>query len=479
MLLLVWAGQVTASSGDLRLIDAVRHQDRDAVRLLLQGQESVDVNATQPDGAAAVHWAAHWGDLDTLDLLIQAGAAVDVSNVHGVTPLGLACENHDSKIVARLLENGADPNAAQSNGETALMTCSKTGAIEAVEGLLAAGADMNAAEDWNDQTALMWAAGQHHPGVTKLLLEAGAAVGARTKVKRQLVNTGGTTQGNPSTTRLADIGGFTPLLFSARRGDIESARLILEAGADVNEVDAYGSTALVIAAHSDQGDLARFLLEEGADPNAADGGYAPLHAAVLSGDEELVEALLAKGADPNATVTQGTPMPRASQQLLLSSKVVGATPFFLAAKYAATDLMRILAAAGGDPLVGLSNGTTPLMAAAGSQWFAVTEDRRERALVPEVLNVIRGNELPTLEAVKVAVETGADVNATDERGRTALHAVASLGFSGVARFLADSGAVLDVKDEKGVTPLAVATAPTAPASAQLVAELLVELGAEE
>ena len=154
---LAWSLNV-AAAGDLRLIEAVKSRDADAMRALLA--QHVDVNATQGDGATALHWAVHFDDLSMSDSLIRAGARVGAADDTGVTPIYLACTNRSPAMVEKLLAAGANPNATLMNGETALMTCARTGEVGAVKALLARGADVNAKEPSHDQTALMWAAAQ-------------------------------------------------------------------------------------------------------------------------------------------------------------------------------------------------------------------------------------------------------------------------------------------------------------------------------
>ena len=492
---------------DLPLVDAVRDRDIVAVRALLQ--QGVDVNAPQADGATALHWAAHWDDLETADLLLHAGADVDAANDLGVTPLWLACSNGNAGMVERLLASGANPNAARSTGETALMTCARPGSLGAVTALLAHGANVNAREGLHGQTALMWAVANRHPDVVRALVAHGADIHARSEVRRVVVNLGGSRGGGGSRERNAaevEQGGNTPLLFAARSGDLESAKLLVAAGADVNGAAPDGNSVLVVAAHSGHGPLAAFLLDNDADPNAAGAGYTALHAAVLRGDLRdrgpccpatwlkspgsglaLVTALVAHGANPNVRFTKGTPVRRWSHDFVLHVAWLGATPFWLAARFLEVDMMRVLAANGANPRVPSHDGTTPLMAAAGLDYtrargtVAFVRDRRDFSahndLPLEVAAIIPEAEARlALEAVTLAVEQGANVNAANQAGDTALHAAASVGMNTVVQFLADSGANLNVKNESGRTPLAVAPRG---AARQSTAVLLRSLGATE
>src|SRR5579871_1204782 len=457
-----------AKGGDLRLVEAAQHQDRESIRALLQ--QHVDVNAPQGDGATALHWAAYWDDAATADLLLHAGANVNAANDLGVTPLGLASS---SAMAEKLLTAGADPNPAGANGESPLMVAARTGRADVAKALLAHGADVNARENVRGQTALMWAVSQRHPDVVRLLLEHGADVHARTRSNPQLVYTGEPSGAGRSRTdwvmREVDRGGSTALLFAARQGDRESARLLVTAGASPNETGPEGMSALVMASYSGHGDLAAWLLTKDANPNAANAGYTALHTAVLRGDTELVKQLLAFGANPNARITQGTGITREGEDFVLPTPLVGATPFFLAAKFLEVDIMRLLAKGGADPGLGTQDGTTPLMAAAGIGWGGGV-DRRGRDTSGLGDPVIH-DEDRALEAARVALDSGADANAANSAGVTALHGAASKGYDAMVQLLADRGARLDAKDKRGRTPLDSAKRSTA--------DLLRKLGAKE
>jgi ankyrin repeat protein len=454
-----------AQDGDLRLVEAVKAHHRDTVRALLA--QHADVNVAQGDGATALHWAAYHDDLDTAALLLRAGANPGAANDYGVTPLSLACGNASAGMVHALLAAGADPTAPVASGETVLMTCARTGNVAAVTALLDYGADVTAREPVENQTALMWAAGNGHSAIVKVLLEYGADVKARSRVRRQVISRrlqselkyaeAGRNIGTDA--EETDVGGFTPLLFAARQGSVDSARLLLAEGAAINDTAPDGSSVLLVATHSGHGALARFLLERGANPNAAAAGYTALHAAVLTGDVEAVKALLARGARPNAQVTRATRVTRNGQVLMLGEHLLGATPFALAAKFTAVDIMRVLLAAGADAELPMKNGWTPLMAAAGASWRYGVWDRRDRVLPRDpATDVELHDERGTLEAVKLTLAAGAGVNAVDDDGNTALHHVVNKGFPGVVAFLAEHGATVAAKNNRGQTPLAILTA---------------------
>ena len=459
---------LAAANRDLRLVEAAERQDSKAVRALLEQQ--VDVDTPQPDGATALHWAAHWNDPDTVDRLVRAGAHVSAVNDLGVAPLSLACANRDSAlIVERLVRAGADPNAALPSGETVLMTAARTGNLGAVNVLLAHGADVNANGHWQGQTALMWAVAEGHAGIMEVLIAHGADVHAR-----------------------SDRGG-TPLLLAARAGNVDAARLLRAAGADVNAAEPLvtpgdgvdvnvmlpsGHSPLLVASASvvatsgfeyrltvepsGHEALAIFLLEEGADPMKMDSiGTTPLHAAVRTGKLKLVKELLAHGADPNARLVKAPP-PFIGDYTFYR-RYVGATPFWLAAaaRIPDLDLIRVLIAAGANPNLPAADGATPLMAAVGM----VQNEARLAA------------ESRSLDVVKLLVEIGADVDAVDQRGQTAVHGAARLARNTLIQFLVEQGAAVDAEDARGRTPLEVGT-PSRPLHPDTAA-LLRRLGSAE
>ena len=428
------------------LADAAERTDRAAIRALLN--ERADVNAPQADGMTALHWAAYQDDEEVASLLLHAGANVNAATRYGVTPLSLACTNGNGAMVDGLLAAGADANAALPGGETPLMTASRTGSLAAVTALLAHGARVDAKDDRRGQTALMWAAAEGHAPVVQALIDADADVGARV----------------PS--------GFTPLLFAAREGHLAVVRLLLKAGADANDtipvaprpkrgyggrLPPAGASALLLAVTNAHYELAASLLDAGANPNADLPGYTVLHAITAVrkpgvGDNDpapdgsgsltslaFVKTLAAHGVNLNARMTKKANL----NNTRLNE--IGATPFLLAALTADAELMRTLASLGADPLLPNVDNTTPLMAAAGLATRSPGEDA--------------GTEPEVLAAVQAALDLGADINAVDVNGETAMHAAAYKNLPQVVKFLAARGARIDVWNRAntfGWTPLAIA-----------------------
>ena len=433
------------------LIAAVRAGDLDRVRVLIAADANPD--AARGDGATALHWAAHRSDLETAALLTEAGADVDAANALGATPLWLAAKNGDAPIVELLLDAGANPNVTLRMGETPLMSAARSGSLPVVEMLLDRGADVNAAEYERHQTALMWAAAQRHAGIVRLLAERGADLHARTRVWDQLENTAGNT--NTSGNFRMNHGGSTALLFAARNGDVETARALVDAGADVDDTAAAGTSALVIAAHSGHGALGVYLLEQGAHPNAADAGYTALHAATLRSQVELAAALLEHGADVDAVVERGTPGRRFSADFSIRHQAVGANAFWLAARYGEAEILRMLAERGADPHVSPANRWSSLKAAMGVPQIS-QEDRRNRVDAPDDHMDRIDQEQLTLDLTRIILNLGVDVNRADDRGNTALHDAVRTGFASVVDLLATYGADLDALNDRGQTPLILA-----------------------
>ena len=443
------------AAGDQRLIEAVKRHDAEAVGALLAQQ--VDVNTAEADGSTALHWATYADDLETARRLIRAGAQVNAADDHGVTPLSLACTNGSAALVTTLLGGGADPNAAIWSGETALMTCARTGSVEAVSALLAAGAAVNRSEPSENQTALMWSVSERHSAIARALVAHGADVMARSRR------------------------GFTPMLFAAREGDLDSARLLVGAGASIDDAPADdGPSALVVATVRGHTTLAMWLLEQGADPNADGAGYTALHWAsglweteltgpagivtdrdaewraltgVPSGKLELVRALIAHGADANARATKAPPRIGFT---VTRPDVDGATPFHVAAMAGDLEMMRLLVELGADPRLANESNTTPLMVAAGLG----------RRLVESTVTADRA-----LAATQLIWELGGvDVTAVSDAGDTALHGAANMGSAALVQFLVDHGAVVNVENKRGRTPLMIAAGTDAEALLRSLAD---------
>ena len=421
----------TLAAADAPLLEAVKRGDVAQARALL-GKDT-DANTRSADGSTALHLAVQRDDAAMVDLLLRSGASAKAVNRYGVSPLYIASVNGNVGIVERLLSAGAEPNTAMPDGETLLMTAARTGNVGVLKTLIARGGDVRATEPIKGQTALMWAAAENNAAAVKVLVEAGANVQERSRG-----------------------GSFTPLLFAVRAGHIETSRMLLDLGARIDDALPDGTSTLVLATINAHYELAGFLLDRGADPNAAAQGWTALHQIAWSRRHnagfnlpgpvatggldslDLVRKLVKLGANVNARQTKEPRDGNRNQQ-----NRIGATAFLLAAKSADVPLMRVLLECGADPSIKTNNNTTPLMVAAGVGIWAPGENP--------------GTHEESLAAVKLILELGADVNAIDDNGDTALHgAVYRGGAIPVIQVLADKGAKLDIVNKKGWMPVTAA-----------------------
>jgi len=451
--LLALSGWV-ANAADLRLVTAAKNGDKAAVVSLLQ--QKLNANDPEADGTTALHWAVRADDLDLADRLIKAGANVKTANRYGVTPLHLAAVNGSASMIDRLLKGGADANEVTTEGETALMTAARTGSVPAAKVLLAAGAKVDAKETWQGQTALFWAVAQKHPDMVKELIAAGADVNMRTATKiweRQ--NTAEPRE------KWMPLGSQTPLMFAAREGCAACIPILAAAKADLNATDIDDKlTPMIMALINGKYDAAAALVKAGADVNMADNlGRTPLYAAVddhtmpvsnrpspKEVDEELssldvIKLLLASGAEVNiplkAQIPYRTKLDRGTDGMLGA----GTTPMIRAAKAADHAAVKLLIEKGSDQKLATRNGVTALMAAAGVGTNDADTTGRVK-LQPDII-----------ETIRLCLEAGADINAVDSNGRSALFGAALQGFDQVVQFLADKGAKVDLKDRNGRTAL--------------------------
>ena len=450
VLFLLAATGSLGAAGDVRLVNAVKEGDRQAVQQLLRAR--VPIDAAEPDGTTALHWAIRGGDLETARLLIAAGARASVANRYGVTPLALAATNGDAAAIQMLLDAGADANTVSSDGETVLMTAARTGRVEAARALLVRGANVNAAERFMGETALMWAAAEGHAAMVKLLAEAGATLNAHsTPLEFAKITFNGSTMVSTPLPR----GGMTALLLAAREGALAGVQALVEVGADLNVADRDGTTPLVMAIINRHNDVAALLAEKGADVNAADSsGMTALYAAVdmrqvgplinrptpkATSDLDnltLVSMLLDRGANPNARLR--LPILPRFHNAGDAQLAEGATPLMRAARGRDIPVMRALFAKGADPNLATKNYMTALMFASGGGGRN------------------RGADAQAIEAITMCLDHGADIRAFNNNGATALHVAVEGGADAIVRVLAEHGADLDVQDKSGRTPLDIA-----------------------
>src|SRR5262245_25062775 len=496
------------AAGRSDVADAAMRGESGAVRTLIT--QGADVNARQGDGSTALHWAVYKGNLAMVEALIAARADVKAATREGATPLYLASVNGDAAALAALLKAGADPNQPLRQGKTALMEASRSGNVEAIRVLLDHGADVKAKETLRGTTALMWAASEGHAAAIQLLIERGADFTMRSAPGPRSTRGGGTggkgsdprkaiaalaaaiaaTQAGadqsvlsaaadnslrggantPSSTPLGaassstlaalgndqddppargganDGGELTPLVYAVKANSLEAVKVLLAAGADVNQVAGYGWSPLLVATRNCFYRLGAFLLDRGADPNLTNrGGWTPLYLAtdnrnIEGGDYpvrksdmdhlEFIKLLLDKGANVNARIRDNTDTRTVFTDQWLEEN--GATAFFRASQSGDLVLMKLLLSSGADPHISTVLGVTPLQVASGIGWVeGITyEWSREQ----------------TLEAVKLLLDLGLDPNSQAATGRTSLHGAATKGATSVVQVLVDHGARLDMRD---------------------------------
>ncbi|HTM05529.1 MAG TPA: ankyrin repeat domain-containing protein [Vicinamibacterales bacterium] len=484
---------------DTRLADAAARRDVAAIRSLLS--QKVDPNVPGRDGSPALLWMVRVDDVETAKLLVRAGADATKANRYGLTPLALAAANGSAPMLTVLLGAGADPNAVDPAGETALMAASRVGNLDAVRVLLEHNATIDARDAQYQETALMVAVRENHPQVVKLLMELGADVNAKTRVGITppfilpnsvpgfghgvgIVRGGSPDRGRRSPTP----GGMSPLQYAARDGRLDEIKVLLDGGADVNQVEANDITPLITAIGNNHPEVATYLIDRGADVNKVDWyGRTALFTAVETRNMDvdnappfensinrapylpLIQRLIDKGANVNARTKEQLPI--RPQFLRVTGTLewvdfTGMTPFIFAARAGDVAVMKMLLTAGADPKIETFAGTNALMAAAGVNWvFDQTYWEGEPA---------------NLAAVQLCFDLGlTDVNHQNSMGVTALMGAANRGSDTIIRYLASKGARLDIKDAEGRTAmtwaegvfLATHPAKTKPSSITLLQEL--------
>lgn len=489
-------GLVLLSSHGLALgaslvADAVMQGD--AVRLQALLRAHADVNAPQPDGSTALHWAAYHGDARTAALLLAAGAHPNIAMDTGVTPLTLACESGNADLVKELLRAGADVHQTLSSGQTPLMMAARTGSVPVLSLLVAHGARVDVREKLRGTTALMWAAAYGNADAARFLIAHGAdisahsattapgrkpylaqtgrerieefafghgaagivvkqnSVKAQERVKEEIAIARGVLAAHPvpklPTPSKQRWGGLTPLIFAVRQGDFATVKVLVDAGANVNETSEFGWSPLLVATQNRYYRIGEYLLRHGANPNLAnDGGWNPLYIAtdnrnIEAGDYpvrkpdmdhlDFIKELLAAGANPNLRMRSSTETRTVFTNQWLQEE--GATPFLRAAQSGDLVLMKLLLQHGADPKIPTDINVTPLMVASGIGWVeGVTYEWSPKE---------------TYDTVKFLLDLGADVNAQDwvDR-RTALMGAAHKGRNDVVELLVQHGADLSLHD---------------------------------
>jgi uncharacterized protein len=435
------------------LIDATKANDSAGALALIK--DKADVNAAESDGTTPLHYAVFHDDVALVDSLLKAGAKASVANKYGSTPLLEAAVRGNPLVIEKLVKAGADVNAGNGDGQTALLILSRTSNVEAAKFLISHGANVNVTEHWHDQTPLMWAAAESQPAMVKLLLDHGAKVD-----QHSLLNHWTRMVTAEPRAQMREVGGLTPLLYASRQGCLECVKLLIAAHADPNLPDPEGVTPLIMAVTNFHFDVGAFLVTRKANVNSWDWwGRTPLWAVVdlntiphggrpdrpsldNTTSVKMLEILLDAGANPNVQLKLFPPYravgPDRGADLMLT---MGATPLLRAAKAADVAAIRLLLAHGANPNLPNIQGVTPVMAAAGLGSNEIDTRGRFKTQPDQVASI------------DLLVKGGADINAHDNRGQTALHGAALFGYDDVIKDLVAHNANVNAKDEKGMTPL--------------------------
>jgi ankyrin repeat protein len=509
---LFWASLALAAPSSQGLIEAVQSDNTTGVARLIGG--GADVNAPDEDGSTALAWAVVRGSAEAVELLLKAGADPNLANELGIGPLYLAIDNGFVSLARRLLNGGADSNLARENGETPLMAAARRGQVETVRALLRHGADVSARTRKFGQTALMWAAG--YPEIVRLLLDHRADAQAITTswdVRYTIYAPTTVTLGktgipwNTDGEYTSKKGGQNALFFAVQKHDIASARMLLEAGIDVNQAAADGTTPLLAALyhwdppntvfipgkgapapagssqsmHSDL-TMAEFLLDRGANVTVSDtAGYTPLHAAALAiaraslgavfraggayrgnpallslGPEDrqaspdtivsalaIVKRLLDSGADPNRQTIYATPGP--AGDVRINPAPPGSSAFHIAGSSTNVQLVKLLAEKGANANLLRKDGHTP---------FSVSVMAGNVDVVKEM--VARGADLSLRYHPAHKIPDPEKPISLTRRDQTIMHLAALAGSLPVIEHLYSQGVPLMLKNSMGETPLALA-----------------------
>jgi ankyrin repeat protein len=473
------------------LVDLVRAGQRDAVLAAITSPD-LDVNAAEPDGSTALHWATYAVDKELVRALLDAGAKADIANRFGSSPLVEAVKLADVELVRMLLDAGADPDSANQDNQTALMLASNLGSLEIAELLIDAGADVNAIERFRGQTALMWAAAENRPDIVELLVENKADVSVRAvhdDWPRQMTS--------EPRAQFRPTGGLTALLYATRSGCYRCAVAIVEAGADINQPNPDGITPLINALDNKSFDIAMYLLDKGAKADTWDmNGRTPLYVAVdmnsftLRGFGagfgfataaprepnkatalDVATRLIGMGVDPNHELTRMRPNGNGRGRFADYMMRGGTGPLMVATLSYDTEAMKLLLENGAESELPNAFRITPLMAAAGMSGSG------RGAAAPQVQGDPQDR---VIEAIDLLLAAGADINAQvtdshtytaklvayvqgrDQEGRTALFSAAELGWDKVVQHLLDRGADPAIRDVAGLTALDAAMVPVRP-----------------
>jgi uncharacterized protein len=464
---------------------AVYRSDRETVNILLAA--GANPKAANREGSTPLWLASINGDAAILEALLKGGGDANEHLPLGRTPLMAAARTGNVDAIRVLIDHGADVNAKETlRGTTPLMWAADEGHAAAIQLLIQRGADIKARSDMAERGRGPALGKSNDP--RKAVAAQGAALAAGKALDlRDLSNLrgddngiGGSSAGSRGGARGGrggaraaaandfgfdvnddaavaafgfrnrpapkDGGALTPLVYAVRSNDLDSVKVLLAAGADINQTTGYGWSPLLVATQNRFYQLGKYLIEHGADVNLANkGAWTPLYLAtdnrnIESGDYpvrmpdmdhlDFIKVLLDHGANVNARMKDSTETRTVFTNQWLDEN--GATAFLRASQSGDIALMKLLLAHGADPKIDTVLHVTALQVAAGIGWVeGITYEWSPDA---------------TLQAVKMLLDLGLDVNAQADTGRTALHGAAHKGRTDVIQALVDHGAKLDVRD---------------------------------
>ncbi len=427
-------------------------------RLIAAG---ADPNEKMPLGRTPLMVAARTGNTAAIQVLLDKGAQINAKeDQRGTTPLMWAADEGHAAAVQLLIRNGADINAksnpaARGRGPALGKANDPRKAVAAQGAAVAAGSplDLGAIRAASGEAAAIQAGQQAE--AARVVQQAAAAAAAAAAASNNNAAALGDIDDNGAAVGLvgrrnngnpADGGQLTALTYAVRSNDLDTVKVLLEAGVDINQATGYGWTPLLVATQNRYYSLAAYLIERGANVNQANkGGWTPLYLAtdnrnIEGGDYpvrrpdmdhlEFIKLLVDKGADVNARVKDSTETRTVFTNQWLDEN--GATAFLRASQSGDVELMKFLLSKGADPKINTVLGVTPLQVASGIGWVEGITYEWSRA--------------SSTEAVKMLIGLGLDVNAQADTGRTAMHGAGHKGHVEAIQALFDAGARLDIRD---------------------------------
>lgn len=448
------------TTGKTALFYAAQSGNMEIAQLLVTHGASID--AQDRWQITPLHAALRRRRTDVARFLVSAGAQVTVQTYDGETPLHAAAQMGDVEIVRLLVIRGAEINATTRTGDTPLLWAAKEGRHEIAKFLIAKGADVNAQGGDDFASPLHVAAEMDHIPLVRLLLDSGARIDPRDRLGRTPAVRAMQRGHRNLVSILIAAGAEVDLHLAAYLGDVTIAKRLIETGTDVNIRDDLDNTPLHYAARSGQAAVADVLIANGAEVDAEDEhGNTPLHLATKH--VEVTKVLVDHGADLNArdqggrtalqeAVSYGT---REVVDLLVDR---GAEiDLHLAAYIGRLDKVKELVAGGADVNLGHNQLDESIIKGLSAVYPEAAEEKSTHRADTPLHRAVQGGHADVVDCL---LSAGADLEAQDVEGRTALHEAAYLGFTEIAKTLiahgANVNAVAGTSWRYGDTPLQMA-----------------------